>query len=179
MSYLQPYALEHALDVPGLETKIEALTGYVLEVAQTHDPRYKVATYADEAVVNVRDRAGRVRVMGDPARYIEVLYAGDQGSFETRDDVRHLFNVFVYRGVGRSVSGEAEGAFRALMESRSASQPGILFALRAQPEFQVQSGPHMGHILLLTPPANVQASLVRTQDATDWRHECAFAITVA
>jgi hypothetical protein len=37
----------------------------------------------------------------------------------------------------------------------------------------------MGHILLLTPPANVQASLVRTQDATDWRHECAFAITVA
>lgn len=191
MSYLLPNALAAALAVPDLELKLAAFRGFVAEVLQSHDPDFRVVTYESEAVTSADDRRARVAVMGDPARYAEVLYAGDDGRWETDDDARHVVNVFLYYGVGAASRADAADAFRALLESKT-SPYGLLHAVRAQGQIEVQgdetdtdgdaipsASGFAGFPVVVAAPSQVAATLAYPEDfPDDAQYEAAFTVTL-
>ena len=192
MSYLIPNALAVATQVAPLDLKLAAFRSFVEEVVRLHDAAYTVVTYADEAVTDATSRRQRIAVMGDPARYVECLYAGDQGTWERRDDVRHVVNVFVYHGVGSASRADAADAFRDVMDSRSAAAPGLLHAIRAQGVVTIQgdetdtdgdaiaeAAAFAGFPVDLGAPEQVRATLAQPEDfRQDFRHEAAFVVTL-
>lgn len=115
-----------------------ALAGFVEEVLILHDSAFenRVATYYSDEVVSSApgDRAQRIALMGDPARYAEVMPAAEYDAGEGFDGrPRRRFDVYVYYGVGRSATrAAAAAAFRSLLENVSASTPGLFYAIREQ-----------------------------------------------
>ena len=187
-----PQALQRALAVPPLALKLSGFRAFVEDVCRRHDPAYRVVTYADEAVTSATSRAQRVRVMGSPARYAEVLYAGDQGTFETSSDVRHVVNVFLYHGTGAEDRADAADAFRTLLEGRAASRPGLLHAIRAQQGFRLsgaetdadgdaipEAPAFAAFEVSLSAPERTRATLAYPEDfPQDDQYEAAFVVTL-
>lgn len=190
MSYLLSSALTAAVDAPPLALKIAAFAGFCAEVLQGHDATYAVSTYVSDAVTEATSRKQRVAVMGDPARYCEVLYAGDEGTWETDDDVRHAVDVFVYHGVGTADRADALDAFRAALESRDTSTPGLLHAIRAQGSIHIvgtetdtdgdaiaEAAAFAGREMTVQIPTGVRAALVFPENhPQDDQYECAFRV---
>ncbi|MEM6286640.1 MAG: hypothetical protein AAF845_05745 [Bacteroidota bacterium] len=143
-----------------IEVKIEAARLFVEDLLASFDERYagRIVTHVDRAVTDVDARRERVKIMGDPARYAEVLSADRLGEAAARPllggsgeayATRHAIDVFVYHGLdsrrpsnrNRRPGPEAEDtrAFRALVEGDGLEPewpgvglPGLRPALGAQ-----------------------------------------------
>lgn len=184
MPYVNAFSLadDAALDLaPDLDDVLTAVVGFVEEILVAHDEEFagRVATYFDDAVTGARPRADSLRIMGDPARYAEVVWAGLAGTWEGRD--LHRFNCFLFYGQGAATREAHAAAFRALAYSQDVAPadegaPGLLFALRrATLDADAGGVPVELH---LGPPESVAAEFVKADPRNgDWRWELSFSIT--
>jgi hypothetical protein len=164
-----------ALGYPALHDKLAAFGALLSEILRQHDGAWRVATYADPAVVSA-DAKARARQMGRPVRYAECLYAGDAGATESPFDAAHRVNVFLYRGNGPSEPAADELAFRHLLEAADPARPGVLWALRALGEAVIPEGRARGHALAFEVEAGAEAALVTSPTGHAPEHQARFSV---
>lgn len=187
-----PFLNTHALLLPAgdLAPSIEdvrtALVGLVQEVLVKHDAAFtttRVVSHYEDAVTNARSRADRLTIMGDPARYAEVVWAGIAGRRDGR--LLHRFNVFVHYGQGGATRAVHAAAFRNLAYSQAVASgtPGLLYALERSPldasvggtPVELMGNGEDGWVI----PENVAADFVPVDPKNDeYRWELSFTVAL-
>lgn len=110
-------------DAPSLfDLKHRALAGRVEELLRAADSRFNVARYVPDETRDGASVGDQRRVMGDPARYAEVLYAGDAEPSSPRNGARRVvtpterFDIGVWWEWDRRARGKGEAAFVAAIK---------------------------------------------------------------
>ena len=180
-----------ALGEPTMAEKRAALAALVLEVLRLHDAGFAVEERIRQGTLDGADRADRVALMGDPARYAEVDYAGEDeeatpAGYGAQSVPGHAFRVRVWVGYAdqSTYAASSQALFDRVTESRTAAAPGLLHLLRVQPYLTVATAGG-GRTCELGRPAEVdvpELTVLSFSDGTQGRpelaHQCAFTITV-
>lgn len=105
------------------DLKHAALAARVTEILKAQDGRFSVVRYIpDETRDSVGSVADQKRIMGDPARYAEVLYAGDAEPSSPRNAARRVitptetFDIGVWWEHDTRARGRGEAAFVAALK---------------------------------------------------------------
>ena len=173
-----------------LEAKIAGLRALVAECLGRHDAAYleegRVASHLDDLVIDAASRRERHALMGEPARYAEVIYArrgapapGQTGATGEGFGVSHAFELYLYFGVpSRQGPGAADtAAFRQLVESDDPGTPGLAYLLGVQRYVPTAEGPAD----VVGPVAVTDIRPVALSDNSgraDWRHEARLTLTL-
>lgn len=206
MSYLSPYQVSPIQGndrSDSVAAKLATLVALVKEILAEHGdtsgadgwrviPDVDWRWYGDSAA----QRDVRLAVMGNPARYCTVRWAGVSGVSYDPNAVPHVFEVYVARGTGdgekpgptEAQYAADEAAFRSLLESEGVhdgtewtSPPGLLYALRRQHAVTVGGTASGGDELALGAPVITRPpDRVRPDPSNpDDRHEILFTVTLS
>lgn len=197
MPYLSPTQITAGGDPASsasVDAKQTALVGLVTEILAEHGS-YTVSTALTPTVIGGggSDRALRLATMGDPARFAEVEWDGDDGATYDPHAVGHRFTVSLYYGTGWGLGAPpanqaaveaVAAAFRAVCEGEGVwdgsawtTAPGLLWALRRQDAVILASG----DVSDLADPGGVEVAYNERPDDRnpDDRHRLSFSILVA
>jgi hypothetical protein len=148
-----------------ITTKLSALHSLVQTTLQAQDANFKVYDRPRQLELDMKSRAQRTRIMGDPIRYCEVLHDSVQADAtpttllasgkQIRTIQRFTIEMIVEYSDGANLAASSYKTFLDFLHSESASTPGLVYKIRTTNT--LTSG---GEVVSLGNPDNVVTELI-------------------
>ncbi len=157
-------------------SKREALYNYIINILEAHEPGWKGAQFMREATFKSASRDSRIKVMGSPTKYVEVVWRGTSPDVESAFGGTHTegdsFQVNVWYGF--KDSDEYEFSSQSRWDEMMRDEEGLLTQLLKDGYMLVDGKPSMFEDL-----SNIQITEVSLdREGKELAHFASFMITL-